>query len=46
MVKAVSAATLTKDPTIRKVRIRGKVFTLQNLDRLVVCTRLKEFRTR
>jgi hypothetical protein len=31
MVKAVSAATLTKDPTIRKVRIRGKVFTLREL---------------
>jgi hypothetical protein len=25
---------------------RGKVFTLQNLDRLVTCTRLKEFKTR
>lgn len=25
---------------------RGKVFTLQNLDRLVECTRLKEFQTR
>jgi hypothetical protein len=31
MVKAVSAATLTKDPTIRKVRIRGTVFTLREL---------------
>jgi len=25
---------------------RGKVFTLQNLDRLVECTRLKEFKTK
>jgi hypothetical protein len=25
---------------------RGKVFTLQNLDRLIECTRLKEFQTR
>jgi hypothetical protein len=25
---------------------RGKVFTLQNLDRLVECTRLREFQTR
>ena len=31
MVKAVSAATLTKDPTIRKVKIRGMVFTLREL---------------
>jgi hypothetical protein len=31
MVKAVSAATLTKDPTVRKVRIRGQVFTLREL---------------
>lgn len=25
---------------------RGKVFTLQNLDKLVECTKLKEFRTK
>jgi hypothetical protein len=25
---------------------RGKVFTLQNLPKLVECTRLKDFRTR
>ena len=25
---------------------RGKVFTLQNLDQLVACTRLQEFMTR
>jgi hypothetical protein len=31
MVKAVSAATLTKDPSVRKVRIRGQVFTLREL---------------
>jgi len=31
MVKAVSAATLTKDPTVRRVRIRGQVFTLREL---------------
>jgi hypothetical protein len=28
------------------LRTRGKVFTLQNLGRLVECTRLAEFRTR
>jgi hypothetical protein len=25
---------------------RGKVFTLQNLDHLIACTRLAEFRTK